>query len=64
MKLDLLNGLFREAVDLYGLDWKKVVNYVEARIEALDPSERDVVEGAFERLLAFRAPDFRGERAN
>jgi hypothetical protein len=64
MKLDLLNRLFKEAVDLYGLDWKKVVRYIEARIEALDPAERAAIRGAFERMLAFRAPDFRGERAN
>jgi hypothetical protein len=64
MELDLLNGLFREAVDLYGLDWKRVVNYVKGRIEALDPAERDAVGCAFEQMLASRSPDLRDERLN
>jgi hypothetical protein len=54
----LLNRLFEEAVRLHGGDWKKVVNHVKARAEALEPGERAVIAGAFEQLLAFSAPDF------
>jgi hypothetical protein len=57
--LNLLDRLFEEAVCLHGDDWKKIVSYVKGRIEALGPGDRVAVDGAFERLLAFCAPDFR-----
>jgi hypothetical protein len=58
-RLSLLNRLFEEAVCLHGGDWKKIVSYVKGRIEVLGPGDRAAIDGAFERLSAFRAPDFR-----
>jgi hypothetical protein len=58
--LNLLNRLFEEGVCLYGGDWKEVVNHVKGQIDVLGPGERAAIGGAFERLLAFRAPDFQG----
>jgi hypothetical protein len=57
--LDLLNRLFEEAVRLHGGDSKKVARHVREQIAALGPGERVAVDGAVERLLAFRAPDSR-----
>jgi hypothetical protein len=59
-----LNGMFEEAVRLHGGDLKKVVGHVKARIDALDPGDRAAIAGAFERLLAFSAPDLRPSRLN
>jgi hypothetical protein len=56
--LNLLNRLLEEAVRLYGGDWKEVVNHVKGRIDGLGPAERAAIGGAFEQMLAFRAPDF------
>ena len=62
--LNLLNRLFEEAVRLYGGDWKEVMNHVKGRIDVLGPTERTAIGGAFDQLLAFRAPDFRGGLLN
>jgi hypothetical protein len=62
--LNLLNRLFEEAARLHGGDLKRVANDVTAQIAALDAGDRSGVDGALERLLAFRAPDFRGGRLN
>jgi hypothetical protein len=56
--LNLLNRLFDEAIRLYGGDWKEVVNHVKGRIDGLGPTERAAIGGAFEQMLAFRAPNF------
>jgi hypothetical protein len=56
--LNLLNRLFEEAICLYGGDWQKVMNHVKGQIDVLGPTERRAIGGAFEQLLAFRAPDF------
>ncbi len=53
----LLNRFFEEAVRLHGGDWKQVVSHVRGRTETLDPGDRAAIAGAFERLLAFSAPD-------
>jgi hypothetical protein len=58
--LTLLKRLFDEAVGLYGGDWMEVVNHVKDRIDVLGPGERAAIGGAFERLLAFQAPEFQG----
>jgi hypothetical protein len=63
-RLALLNRLFEEAVCLHGSDFKKVVSYVKGRIESLGPADRAAVDGAFERFLGFRAPDYRDGRLN
>ena len=63
-RLSLLNRLFEEAVCLHGGDWNEVVSYVKGRIEALGPGDRAAIHGAFEQLLAFRAPDFQGGLLN
>jgi len=56
--LTLLNRLFEEAVRRHGADLPKVVGEVEAQIAAMG-ADRTVVDGAFERALAFRAPMYR-----
>jgi hypothetical protein len=56
--LNVLTRLFEEAICLHGGDWKEVVNHVKGRISVLGPAERATITGAFERMLAFRAPDF------
>jgi hypothetical protein len=58
--LSLLTRLFEEAVCLHGGDWKEVVNHVKGRISLLDPAESAAIAGAFERMFAFRAPDYQG----
>jgi hypothetical protein len=55
--LKLLDSAFEEAFRLYGGDIEKTVKAVKTQIAALDPDERLHVDGAFERMLAFRAPD-------
>ena len=55
--LALLNRLFEDAVRRHGGDLTKVVCDVEAQIAAMG-ADRTVVDGAFERALAFRAPIF------
>ena len=62
--LNLLKKLFEEAVCLYGGDWEEVVDHVKGQIDVLGPGERAAIGGAFERLLAFRAPDFQGGLLN
>jgi hypothetical protein len=62
--LNVLTRLFEEAVCLHGGDWKEVVNHVKGRISLLDPTESAAIAGAFERLFAFRAPDFHGGLLN
>jgi hypothetical protein len=57
-ELTLLNQLFEEAVRQHGDDPKKVANDVKARISALGLADQMSVDGAIERLLAFRAPPF------
>jgi hypothetical protein len=57
--LNLLNRLFEQAVRLHGGDLKKVADHVKMQIAALNLRDRGGVDGALERLLAFRTPDFR-----
>jgi hypothetical protein len=64
IQLNSLDRLFQEAVSLYGGDSIKVVRYVKARMEALDRADRAAIDEAFERLLAFRAPDCRRRSYN
>ncbi len=55
--LNLLNRLFEEAVRRHGDDLKRIAREVGAQIAALERQDRLGVDGALERLLAFRAPD-------
>jgi hypothetical protein len=57
--LNRLNRLFEEAVRRHGGDLKKVADDVKMQIAGLDLGDRSSVDGALERLLAFRTPDFR-----
>ena len=54
--LPLINQLFEEAVRRHGCDLASVVSDVKAQIARLTGADRAAVDGAFERLMAFRAP--------
>jgi hypothetical protein len=57
--LNHLNRLFEEAIRQHGDDLKRIAHEVTAQIAALEPQDRLGVDGALERLLAFRPPDCR-----
>ena len=58
--LPLLNKLFEEAVRRHGCDLANVLSDVKAQIARLTDADRDAVDGALERLMAFRAPQADG----
>jgi hypothetical protein len=58
--LSLINTLFEEAVRRHGCDLNSVISDVQAQIARLTGADRAAVDGAFERLMAFRAPQADG----
>ena len=64
MNLNQLNRFFEEAASLHGGDVTKVVSHVKARINGLSRQDRAAIDRIFERLLTFRAPDFRSQSLN
>jgi hypothetical protein len=54
--LNLLNGIFDEAVRLYGDDVEKVVDHVRKKLGAIAPKDRIIIEKLMERILLFRPP--------
>ena len=58
--LSLINTLFEEAVRRHGCDLNSVLSDVKAQIDRLTGADRAAVDGAFEQLLVFRAPQADG----
>jgi hypothetical protein len=52
----LLNKLFEEALRRHGTDLNNVLRDVKTQIAGLSGADRAAVDGALERLLAFREP--------
>ncbi len=59
-ELPMLDRLFEEAVNRHGGDLLCVVRDVKAQIALLSGADQSAIDRALQRLLAFRAPDFRG----
>jgi hypothetical protein len=55
--MERLSEICDQAVRAHGPDWARIREYIRGTIDLLPPVERDDLNKAVTRMLAFQAPD-------
>ncbi len=55
--MERLSEICDQAVRAHGADWARIREHIRGTIDLLPPRERDDLNEAVDRMLAFQAPD-------